>query len=125
VRKAPASTIGDLAIALKEIFNAKNEIKTIGTRHGEKLYETLVTREEMAVAKDSGDYFQIKADDRDLNYNKYFSEGQVKVSKLEDYNSHNTERLDVPQIKKLLDRLFKAHPELHPQSQNQQVYAVD
>lgn len=125
VRKAPASTIADLAMALKEIFNSKSEVKTIGTRHGEKLYETLVTREEMAVAKDCGDYFQIKADDRDLNYNKYFSEGVEKVSEMQDYNSHNTERLDVLGVKTLLNRLFAAHPELDPKSLSAPVFSVD
>ncbi|MGB3223296.1 MAG: polysaccharide biosynthesis protein [Desulforhopalus sp.] len=102
VQKAPASTIGDLAQALKELFNAENEIKTIGTRHGEKLYETLLTREEMAHAEDLGGYFRIPADDRDLNYNKYFIEGEQCVSSTEDYHSHNTERLNVDQIKEKL-----------------------
>lgn len=105
VQKAPASTIYDLAVSLKEIFNVDNEIKIIGTRHGEKLYETLVTREEMAKAEDHGDYFRIMADNRDLNYNKYFIEGEIKVSSNEDYNSHNTKRLNVEEIKKLLLKL--------------------
>ncbi|MBU4349455.1 polysaccharide biosynthesis protein, partial [bacterium] len=90
VKKAPACTIGDLALAIKELFNAKNEIKIIGTRHGEKLFETLLTREEMVKAEDCGDYFRISADMRDLNYNKYFIEGETEVSVKEDYNSHNT-----------------------------------
>ncbi len=102
IQKAPASTIHDLAVALKELFNANNEIKIIGTRHGEKLYETLVTKEEMTKAEDHGDYFRIPADNRDLNYNKYFIEGEIKASTNEDYNSHNTKRLDVDGIKKLL-----------------------
>lgn len=99
VQKAPASTIGDLAQALKELFNADNEVKIIGTRHGEKLYESLMTREEMAHAVDLGGYYRVPADNRDLNYNKYFVEGEQDVSQAEDYNSHNTERLDVEQIK--------------------------
>ncbi len=107
VQKSPASTVGDLALAIKELFNADNEIKIIGTRHGEKLYETLLTREEMAHAEDLGDYYRIPVDDRDLNYNKYFFEGQEKVSESQDYNSHNTQRLSVQQIKdKLLTLEF-------------------
>ncbi|MDT8421231.1 MAG: nucleoside-diphosphate sugar epimerase/dehydratase [Desulfuromonadales bacterium] len=102
VQKAPASTIGDLAQALLELFNADNEIKTIGTRHGEKLYESLMTREEMAHSEDLGGYYRIPADDRDLNYNKYFVEGEQQVSATEDYHSHNTERLNVEQIKEKL-----------------------
>jgi len=102
VQKAPASTIGDLAQALKELFQADNEIKTIGTRHGEKLYETLLTREEMAHAEDLGGYYRIPADDRDLNYNKYFIEGQHQVSSMDDYHSHNTQRLTIEQIKEKL-----------------------
>ena len=102
VQKAPASTIGDLAKALKELFNSDSEIKIIGTRHGEKLYETLVTREEMTKAIDLGDYYRIPADNRDLNYNKYFVEGEIAVSTAEDYNSHNTRRLNVGSVKELL-----------------------
>jgi UDP-N-acetylglucosamine 4,6-dehydratase/5-epimerase len=105
VQKAPASTILDLAIAVKEIFNGNNEIKVIGTRHGEKLYETLLTREELAAAEDHGGYYRIMPDDRDLNYNKYFTEGKEQVSLLEDYNSHNTQRLTVPEIKEMLLKL--------------------
>lgn len=105
VQKAPASTIGDLARALLDIFNAGNEIRIIGTRHGEKLYETLVTREEMAKAADLGDYFRIPADNRDLNYNKFFVEGEIKVSGQDDYNSHNTLRLDVEGVKKIISSL--------------------
>ncbi len=105
VQKSPACTIYDLAMALKEIFHAKNEIKLIGTRHGEKLYETLLTREEMAHAEDLGDYFRIKADTRDLNYDKYFIKGEAKISKQEDYNSHNTRRLNIKEIKELLLKL--------------------
>lgn len=102
VQKAPASTIMDLAVAVKEIFNADNDIKIIGTRHGEKLYETLLTREEMSKSEDLGNYFRIAADNRDLNYNKYFVEGESRISMNDDYNSHNTKRLDVEGVKKLL-----------------------
>lgn len=102
VQKAPACTIGDLAIALKELFGADNKLQTIGTRHGEKLFETLLTREEMANAQDLGNYYRIPADDRDLNYNKYFVEGQQQVSMMEDYHSHNTQRLNIEQIKEKL-----------------------
>jgi UDP-glucose 4-epimerase len=112
VQKAPASTIGDLAQALKELFNANNEIKTIGTRHGEKLYESLMTREEMAHAEDLGGYYRIPADNRDLNYNKYFIDGEQEVSLAEDYNSHNTERLNVAQIKEKLLSLDYVRREL-------------
>jgi UDP-glucose 4-epimerase len=102
VQKAPASTIKDLATALLELFDAKNDIKIIGTRHGEKLYETLLTREELVRAQDCGNYYRIVADNRDLNYNKYFTEGEEIISHKEDYNSHNTKRLTVPEIKKSL-----------------------
>ncbi|HOW55574.1 MAG TPA: polysaccharide biosynthesis protein [Syntrophorhabdaceae bacterium] len=104
VQKAPACTIGDLAEAVKKIFKSNNRIKIIGTRHGEKLYETLLTREELAKAKDLGDYFRIVPDDRDLNYNKYFTEGAQQLSSLDDYNSHNTLRLSVDGI---VDKLLK------------------
>lgn len=102
VNKAPAGTVGDLAQALKEIFNAKNSIKIIGTRHGEKLYETLCTREEMIKAEDMGEFYRIPADNRDLNYNKYFIQGKEINENIEDYNSHNTDRCSVEGIKKLL-----------------------
>lgn len=102
VQKAPAATIEVLAIALKELYNSDTPVKIIGTRHGEKLYETLVNREEMAKAVDLGDYFRIPADTRDLNYGKFFTEGETKVSEVEDYTSHNTHRLDVDGMKKLL-----------------------
>jgi len=102
VQKAPAATIGDLAQAVKEIFNAKLEVKTIGTRHGEKLYETLISREEMAKAEDLGDYYRIPSDDRDLNYAQYFIEGELAIANYEDYTSHNTLRLSISEIKKLL-----------------------
>lgn len=105
VNKAPAGTIGDLAQALKEMFKAENPIKIIGTRHGEKLYETLCTREEMIKAEDMGDFYRIPADNRDLNYAQYFSEGMKDISKIEDYHSHNTEQQDVEGMKKLLMNL--------------------
>ena len=104
VQKAPASTIWDLANAVKELFNSNNEIKIIGTRHGEKLYETLLTREELVKAEDCGDYYRIVPDDRDLNYNKYFTEGEKQIADIEDYNSHNTQRLTIKEIK---DKLLK------------------
>ncbi|MBS4040180.1 MAG: polysaccharide biosynthesis protein [Flavobacteriales bacterium] len=102
VNKAPAATIGDLAKALMELAKADNEIKIIGTRHGEKLYETLCTREEMVKADDMGDFYRIPADNRDLNYAMYYSEGEQDVAKIEDYHSHNTERLDIEGVKKLI-----------------------
>jgi UDP-N-acetylglucosamine 4,6-dehydratase len=105
VQKAPAATIEVVALALKELYNAANEIKIIGTRHGEKLYETLVNREEMVKAVDMGDYYRIPADNRDLNYEQYFSEGDTDVSNVEDYHSHNTRRLDVEETKQLLLKL--------------------
>jgi UDP-N-acetylglucosamine 4,6-dehydratase len=112
VQKAPAATIGDLALALKHIFQADNPINVIGTRHGEKLYETLLTREEWAKAEDLGDYFRVVADNRDLNYNVYFTEGRQEVSVQEDYNSHNTHRLDVDGLVELLLRLDYVQTEL-------------
>ncbi|MGK0386913.1 MAG: UDP-N-acetylglucosamine 4,6-dehydratase [Patiriisocius sp.] len=105
VNKAPAGTIGDLAQALKEMCNATNEVKIIGTRHGEKLYETLCTREEMIKAEDMGEFYRIPADNRDLNYAQYFSEGDEAVATVEDYNSHNTTQEDVAGMKKLLSKL--------------------
>ncbi len=105
VNKAPAGTIGDLAQALKELCNADNEIKIIGTRHGEKLYETLCTREEMVKAEDMGEFYRIPADNRDLNYAQYFSEGEEDVALIEDYHSHNTEQQSVEGMKKLLSTL--------------------
>jgi len=105
IQKAPAATIEVLAKALLELYNAKNEIKTIGTRHGEKLYETLVNREDMVKAQDMGDYFRIPADTRDLNYAQFFSEGEPDVSTYEEYHSHNTHRLDIEGMKKLLFKL--------------------
>lgn len=105
VQKAPASEMGVLAQAVKEIFASHTPTKIIGTRHGEKLYESLLSREEMARTHDMGLYYRVPADDRDLNYNKYFVEGETKVSELSDYTSHNTERLDVEQVKLLLLKL--------------------
>jgi UDP-glucose 4-epimerase len=105
VQKAPASTVADLAQALKELLNRSNSIKVIGTRHGEKLYESLVSREEMARADDLQDYFRIPADSRDLNYNRYFVEGEIEIASIEDYTSHNTRRLDVAGVKEVLMRL--------------------
>jgi UDP-glucose 4-epimerase len=105
IQKAPASTIGDLAQSLIELYQSKSKVRTIGTRHGEKLYETLVNREEMAKAIDMGNYYRVPADKRDLNYNSYFTEGKQNVSLIEDYHSHNTMRLDVDGIKELLLKL--------------------
>ncbi len=102
VQKAPASTVSDLAKALKELFKKNNPIQVIGTRHGEKLYESLVSREEMVKAEDMGDYYRIPADNRDLNYAQYFNEGEEKISNEEDYTSHNTKRLSISEVKALL-----------------------
>lgn len=112
VQKAPASTIGDLAEALKELFGAQNEIKIIGTRHGEKQYESLLTKEEFFVAEDRGEFFCVPADKRDLNYDKYFVEGNQKLSKEIEYNSNNTKQLNVEEIKKLLLTLGYVNNEL-------------
>lgn len=105
VQKAPASTVGDLAVALRDLLGRDNPINIIGTRHGEKLYESLISREEMARAVDLGDYYRIPADSRDLNYTKYFAEGETKISEYEDYTSHNTTRLDVDGVKQVLLKL--------------------
>ncbi len=113
VQKAPASTVGDLAQAIKEIFDKDNAIRIIGTRHGEKLYESLISREEMAHARDMGGYYRIPADNRDLNYAKYFSEGEETISHLDDYTSHNTTRLNVEQVKALLLKLDYIQEELN------------
>ncbi len=102
VQKSPACTLETLTSALKELYNRNNELKVIGTRHGEKLYESLVSREDMVKAEDMGDYFRIPADTRDLNYNLYFSDGETKLTDAAEYHSHNTERLDVEATKKLL-----------------------
>ena len=105
VQKAPAATLITLATTLKELYHSDIEIKVIGTRHGEKLYETLVTREEMARAEDIDNYFRIPCDTRDLNYDKFFVEGSVDIAKIEDYHSHNTRRLDTAGMKELLLKL--------------------
>jgi UDP-N-acetylglucosamine 4,6-dehydratase/5-epimerase len=105
VQKAPAATIEVLAKSLLELYGKESEIRIIGTRHGEKLYETLVNKEDMLKAEDLGDYYRIPADTRDLNYAQYFSEGEVNLSKFEEYHSHNTHRLDMEGMKKLLHRL--------------------
>jgi UDP-N-acetylglucosamine 4,6-dehydratase len=105
VQKAPACTLGDLATALQELFNRDGKVQVIGTRHGEKLHETLVSREERSRSEDRQRYFRVRADDRDLNYKKYFVEGEQKVSELDDYTSHNTHQLNVPAIKTLLSKL--------------------
>jgi len=112
VQKSPASTIGDLAQALLELFDADNEIRIIGTRHGEKLYETLLTKEEFIKAEDMGGFFRVPADKRDLNYDKYFVEGNVCLSSSEEYNSHNTYRLNVEEIKDKLLQLDYINNEL-------------
>ncbi len=103
VQKSPASTVGDLALALKEVFKSKSNIKIIGTRHGEKAHETLMTREECAKAEDLGEYYRVPADNRDLNYDKYFEDGDKKVTAIDEYTSHNTEQLDV---KGTIDKIF-------------------
>ena len=110
IRKAPASTVGDLAAAVARSMGVDSELRVIGTRHGEKLYETLATREELARSQDQGDYLRVDVDARDLDYSEYFEEGDVRESSIEDYHSHNTERLDVDGVVQLLDALpqFKA-----------------
>jgi UDP-glucose 4-epimerase len=113
VQKAPASTIETLATALLELYEASNPINIIGTRHGEKLYETLVNREEMSKAVDMGAYFRIPADNRDLNYGKYFTEGEQEVARTEEYTSHNTRRLDVIETRELLLQLNSIQEDVH------------
>jgi UDP-glucose 4-epimerase len=105
VQKAPAATIETLAKALLELYHANNPVKIIGTRHGEKLYETLVNREEMAKAQDLGDYYRIPADTRDLNYNRFFVEGETEIAQTEEYTSHNTYRMNIEETKELLLKL--------------------
>jgi UDP-N-acetylglucosamine 4,6-dehydratase len=112
VNKAPAATIGDLAKAIKDLAKVDNDMNIIGTRHGEKLYETLCTREEMVKAEDMGDFYRIPADNRDLNYSMYFSEGEKNIAEIEDYHSHNTERLDVEGVKNLISKLAIIRKEL-------------
>jgi UDP-glucose 4-epimerase len=113
VNKAPAGTIGDLAQAVKKLLKADNEVNIIGTRHGEKLYETLCTREEMVKAEDMGDFYRIPADNRDLNYAQYFSEGEKDVSLIEDYHSHNTQQCNVDGMIQLLLKLDFVQDELN------------
>ncbi len=112
VQKAPAASLSILAESLKQLYKADTEIKVIGTRHGEKLYETLVTREEMVKSEDMGDYYRIPCDTRDLNYEKFFVEGDEEVSRIEDYHSHNTKQLDVEQMKELLLKLRSIREDL-------------
>jgi len=112
VRKAPACTVADLTTALKNLFKADTPINIIGMRHGEKLYETLSTREELAKSEDMGDYYRVSMDDRDLNYGKYFTEGDSHEAELDDYTSHNTERLDVAAVERLLLSLPEVRTEL-------------
>ena len=112
VQKAPAATIATLAEAVRRVFSASNPIRSIGTRHGEKLYETLLTREEMANAEDLGGYFRVRPDRRDLNYAAYFTEGEERVSSVEDYHSHNTRRLDVEEMTQCLLKLDYIQAEL-------------
>jgi UDP-glucose 4-epimerase len=112
VQKSPASTVGDLAVALRELFERDNPVKVIGTRHGEKLHETLVSRDERARCEDRDRYFRIYPDDRDLNYEKYFVEGERRIADLDDYTSHNTRQLNVPAIKELLLKLDYVRGEL-------------
>lgn len=112
VQKSPACTVADLAQALRELFGRDNPIRIIGTRHGEKLYESLVSREEMARSEDKGPYYRIPADNRNLNYNIYCNDGEVKISNLDDYTSHNTERLNIEQVKALLLKLEFIQKEL-------------
>jgi len=105
IQKAPAATLETLASAMKDLFKTNTVVRVIGTRHGEKLYESLVTREEMAKSVDIENYFRIPCDERDLNYDKYFVEGEEEISKIEDYNSHNTHRLNIEEMKTLLLKL--------------------
>lgn len=113
VQKAPASTVADLAAALQQLFGDSKPVKIIGTRHGEKLYESLISREEMAKAVDMGRYYRIPADNRDLNYDKYFVEGEEHISELDDYTSHNTQRLDISGVKDTLLTLADVREALH------------
>jgi UDP-glucose 4-epimerase len=102
IRKSPAATIGNLALAVQELLGVKNPIQVIGSRHGEKLYETLLSKEEMIRAQDMGDFYRVPADSRDLNYGKYFTEGNPAASQAEEYHSHNAQRLEIQEIKDLL-----------------------
>lgn len=113
IKKAPASTVEDLAQALKELFNSKVETKIIGIRHGEKLYETLASKEELTTAEDMGGYYRVRMDTRDLNYEKYVTDGNQEEINFDDYHSHNTERLSVEQVKQLLLTLPEVRKELN------------
>jgi len=113
VQKAPASTMADLARAIQRVFDRDSGIRIIGTRHGEKLYESLISREEMSMAHDMGGYYRIPADNRDLNYAKYFTVGDKEITEMDDYTSHNTERLDVDQVAALLLKLEYIQEQLH------------
>jgi UDP-glucose 4-epimerase len=122
VQKSPASTIEVLAKALLELYQAKSEVKVIGIRHGEKIYETLVNREEMVKAEDLGDYYRIPADTRDLNYSKFYTEGESKIITQEEYTSHNTHRLDLQETKELLLKLRFIRQDVMKESQ-EDIYA--
>ena len=124
VNKAPSGTIGDLAQALKEIFNSEASVKIIGTRHGEKLYESLISREEMARAIDLKEHYMIPADNRDLNYNKYFTEGSRSISEIDDYHSHNTKRLSESELIFLL-KMFAKWVFPHPDGPKMFIYLLD
>jgi UDP-N-acetylglucosamine 4,6-dehydratase len=124
VRKAPACTIGELAQAICELFENQVPIRVIGTRHGEKLYETLVNREEMAKAVDEGDYYRISADTRDLNYEQYFTAGEERISHQEEYTSHNTKRLTLDEVKFLLNRIPGVQTALETRSVNGSVWSA-
>jgi len=113
VQKAPATTVGDLAQAMKDLLCVAGDFKIIGTRHGEKLYETLVSREELARAEDVGDYYRIPPDSRELNYDKYFVQGEIGMSEVDDYTSHNTRRLNVQQVKEVLMKLDIIRDAMH------------
>ncbi|HAF00063.1 MAG TPA: UDP-glucose 4-epimerase [Methylophilaceae bacterium] len=112
IRKAPACTVEDLVIALKNLFNSEVSTKIIGMRHGEKIYETLATQEELRKAEEMGDYYRVRMDDRDLNYNKYFTEGDTALADLSDYTSHNTQRLSIQEVESLLLSLPEVQAEL-------------
>ena len=122
VQKAPAATIGDLAQAVKELFNSNSEIKIIGTRHSEKLYETLLTSEERVVAQDLGDYYRIPMDARDLNYGKYVDQGEVISDNVEPYTSHNTKRLNLEELKQLLLKVDLVKDELKKWEKSHEAY---
>lgn len=122
IQKAPASTVGDLAQAIIELFHSKSKVGIIGTRHGEKLYETLLSREEMVKAQDMGNYYRVPSDNRDLNYDGFFIEGMVETSTREDYTSHNTKILPIPEIKELLLKLDYVQNELKASAHEKSSY---